>query len=246
VFNTDNNIRVYEVGGTIRDRILGIPNKDHDFAVEAPSYEAMREYIIGRGRIYSEHPEFFTIRAHIDAGFSGTPIDADFVLCRREGEYTDGRRPDKVYVGTIYDDLARRDFTMNAIAVDVETGEILDPYNGFGDIERRVMRCVGNPEDRFEEDALRMVRALRFSITKDMKMVNGITLLFSDDHYLNLLKYTTSEDRKRDELLRMFRHNTFQTLEMLGEFPKLTKCLFYDGGIWLKPVTDVVMINARR
>jgi tRNA nucleotidyltransferase (CCA-adding enzyme) len=233
-----NTIQVYEVGGTVRDRILGVPNKDNDFAIEAPSYEAMRDYILERGRIYLENPEFFTIRAHIDRDFHGAPLDADFVLCRKEGAYTDGRHPDFVSVGTIYDDLARRSFTMNAIAIDIETGDIIDPYNGVEDITRGIIRCVRKPEDRFEEDALRMVRALRFSITKGMKIHNSITRFFTDAYYLDLLKYNISEDRKRDELMRMFKFDTIQTLELLAHYPKMRDHLFGDSTMWLKPTNE--------
>jgi tRNA nucleotidyltransferase (CCA-adding enzyme) len=234
-----NAIRVYEVGGTVRDKILGVPNKDNDFAVEAPSYDAMRDYILDRGRIYLEHPEFFTIRAHIENNFRGAPLDADFVLCRKESTYTDGRRPDSVSVGAIYDDLARRDFTMNAIAIDIETNDIIDPYNGVKDIVHGIIRCVGKAEDRFEEDALRMVRALRFSITKRMKIHNSITRFFTDAYYLDLLKYNISEDRKRDELMRMFKFDTIQTLDLLARYPKMRDHLFGDSIMWLKPTSEL-------
>jgi tRNA nucleotidyltransferase/poly(A) polymerase len=232
------HIKVYEVGGAVRDRILGIPNKDIDFAVEAPSYDHMREFILERGRIYLENPEFFTIRAHIDRMFPGAPLDADFVLCRKEGTYTDGRRPDEVFVGTIYDDLARRDFTINAIAINMDTGEILDPYNGIKDIERGLIRCVGNPEARFKEDALRMVRALRFSVTKHMGIHESIARILRSEHNVKLLR-NVSEDRKKDELIKMFKYDTLSSLRLLESFPKLSEYLFEDGSLWLKPTNEI-------
>lgn len=236
-----HTIRVFMVGGKIRDDYLGIPSKDIDFAVEAPSYEVMRDFILDHGRIYLEHPEFFTIRAHID-NMNGWKGDADFVLCRKEGTYKDGRRPDEVFVGTIYDDLARRDFTMNAIAIGafpIEiAGHVIDPYDGRSDIKHGIIRCVGNPKERFEEDALRMVRALRFAITKGMKIHGSITRLFTSDYYLQLLESNISGDRKKDELMRMFKYDTLQTLELLAQFPKLTERLFPDGAIWLKPTNE--------
>ena len=236
------NVHVYMVGGAIRDKYLGIPSKDIDFAVEAESYEEMRDFILARGKIYLEHPEFFTIRAHISSPdlWNG---DADFVLCRKEGTYKDGRRPDNVYVGDIYDDLGRRDFTMNAIADGAYplslVGDVIDPYNGRADIKRRIIRCVGDPRERFEEDALRMVRALRFAITKNMTIDAKIMRLFLDPHYLQLLQHNISEDRKKDELLRMFRHNTLRSLELIFQFPELCEVLF--GGasnVWLKPTLE--------
>jgi len=232
-------VRVYEVGGVIRDRILGIPNKDIDFAVEAKNYAEMREFVLDHGKIFMEQPQFFTIRAHVNSDLFGKIPGADFVLCRKEGNYTDGRRPDKVYAGTIYDDLARRDFTMNAIAVDVATGEVIDPYNGLRDIEVRTIRCVGDPKDRFLEDALRMLRALRFSITKDMYLVNSITNLLRNEYYINLLDKNISEDRKRDELYKMFKHNTLTTMEVLCKYPGIMHALFSrPSGLWLKPTNE--------
>jgi len=233
------DIRIYKVGGAVRDAFLGVKNKDVDFAVEAPSYEEMRRFIFDRGRIYLEQPEFFTIRAHIEWGFPGAPLDADFVLCRKEGTYKDGRRPDEVFVGTIFDDLARRDFTMNAIAIDMMSQEIIDPYNGVRDIERGIIRCVGNAKDRFEEDALRMLRALRFAITKNMQIDKPILRLLKDPHYLDLFDKNISLDRKKDELMKMLKYDTQQTLVLLAYFPDLTTRLF--GGesrLWLKPTNE--------
>ena len=88
----------------------------------------------------------------------------EITCCRREDGYSDGRRPDKVdYTKSIFDDLARRDFTVNAMAYVPRTGEIIDPFGGAADIRRGVIRCVGDPKRRFGEDALRILRAVRFA-----------------------------------------------------------------------------------
>ena len=88
----------------------------------------------------------------------------EITCCRREDGYSDGRRPDKVdYTKSIFDDLARRDFTVNAMAYVPRTGEIIDPFGGAEDIRRGVIRCVGDPKRRFGEDALRILRAVRFA-----------------------------------------------------------------------------------
>ena len=90
------NAKFFQVGGCVRDRLMGVPCHDIDFSVEAESFEAMREAILERGgTIYLDTPEFFTIRAK-EPGL-GT---VDFVLCRKEGAYSDGRHPDKVEMGT--------------------------------------------------------------------------------------------------------------------------------------------------
>lgn len=126
------NVKFYQVGGSVRDKIMGIKPHDIDFAIGAESFGAMREAILARGgKIFLEMEKFFTIRANLPELGS-----ADFVLTRKDGSYSDGRRPDGVTVGTILDDLARRDFTMNAIAINVETGDILDPFDGTGDIHK--------------------------------------------------------------------------------------------------------------
>lgn len=221
-------IQLYKVGGAVRDQFLGIESKDIDFAVEAPSFEVMREHIAAQGKIFLEKPEFFTIRAKLDG------IDADFVLCRKEYGYSDGRRPDSVAVGDIYDDLSRRDFTMNAVAVRVADNEIIDPYNGIADINQRIIRCVGRAEDRFSEDSLRMLRAVRFHITKNFDLDSEILLALENQRLLDKLINVSSE-RIREELNRCFKYNTLKTLMMFDQFPKLRSVVFSaDTGLWLE------------
>lgn len=240
------NVKLYKVGGCVRDEILGIPSKDTDFAVEAPSFQAMKEYIEAEGgKIYLAKPEYFTIRAKLKG------IDADFVLCRKESGYSDGRRPDKVEVGTIYDDLARRDFTVNAIATlvadsdtnkkvsphELQTDDFIDPHGGREDLVNRVLRCVGNPIDRFGEDSLRIMRAIRFAITKGFSMDKSVAdALWNPDIVKGLANVST--DRIREELLRCFAHNTLKTISMLEYYPMVRDIVFYDNKIWLKPTSE--------
>jgi tRNA nucleotidyltransferase/poly(A) polymerase len=236
-----NDIAVYMVGGVIRDEILGVPNKDIDFAVEAPSYESMRDFILEHGRIYLETPEFFTIRAHID-DLNGWHGDADFVLCRKEYGYTDGRRPDTVEVGDIYDDLSRRDFTMNAICrmvYPIVSDKYYDPFGGISDLKRRRIRCVGNPRARMAEDALRMLRAVRFSITKEMTLDVNIKSILKNERYLIMLRDNISTDRKKDELMKMFKFSTIESLRVLIMYPGVAAAVLSDGEtLWLKPTTE--------
>lgn len=219
--------KIYKVGGSVRDAILGVQSKDIDYAIEAPSWEAMRDYITKVGKIYLETPEYFTIRAKLpELG------DADFVLCRKDGEYTDGRRPDTVQMGTIYDDLARRDFTMNAIAIETSTEEVLDPFNGMEDIQKKIIRCVGSAKKRITEDSLRMLRAIRFAVTKGFEIHEDIDWILKKDYYL--LK-NVSEDRVREELLKAFKHDTLRTLKFLEQYSDLTKFIFINFNIRLEP-----------
>lgn len=230
-------IKTYQVGGCVRDALLGVQSKDIDYAVEAPSYEAMVSWIKERGKIFLEKPEFLTVRAHLAGG-----QPADYVLCRKDGTYSDGRRPDVVEPGTLLDDLKRRDFTINAIAFDEETGQYIDPHDGQADLKLRVLSCVGRAKDRFTEDALRMLRAIRFTITKGLIMSSDVLSCFDDKELLSLLRDKISADRKRDELEKCFRFSTVRTLEelhFLGKETTLLSDIFEvpTGKIWLLPTS---------
>lgn len=225
------SVKIYKVGGAVRDEILGVKSKDIDYAVEAPSWVVMREYIARYGKIWLETPQYYTIRAKMpDLG------DADFVLCRKDGEYTDGRRPDSVQMGTIYDDLARRDFTINAIAIETATGKMLDPHGGYQDIQDKVIRCVGSAKDRMTEDSLRMLRAIRFAITKEFRIDPEIDEILK---YKYILLANVSEDRVREELMKAFKHNTYKTLQLLNEYSSLTEFIFKNFNIRLEPKSFV-------
>lgn len=212
-------IQYYRVGGWVRDRLLGVKSKDIDYAVEAPSFTAMRDDIIANGgKIFVEHPQFLTIRAKMDGE------DADFVLCRKEGTYGDGRRPDSVEPGTIFDDLARRDFTVNAIAMQKD-GTIFDPFNGRCDLAQKKLRCVGDAYERFDEDALRMLRAIRFSITKGLSIDGEICSCLDNSALIAKLE-TISVERIREELNKCFSHSTYQTLDFLTAYSDLRDAIF--------------------
>lgn len=209
---------------------MGVRSKDIDYVVEAPSYEAMVAWIQERGSIFLEQPEYFTVRAHITG-----KQPADFVLARKEGKYTDGRRPDHVEAGTLLDDLSRRDFTVNAIAYNEETDEYIDPFDGRGDLQRNVLRCVGTARDRFSEDALRLLRALRFKITKGFELDTAVWECLHSSILADLLRDNVSTERKREELQRCFAHSTLDTLDALRHFPLVEQACFGDGRIRLLP-----------
>ncbi len=222
-------MRIFQVGGSVRDEILGGQSKDIDYAVEAPSFEDMRKLIEDRGgKIFLESPEYFTIRANVpNMGV------CDFVLCRKDGTYSDGRHPDSVEVGTIHDDLARRDFTMNAIAKD-ENGCYLDPYRGIDDIKTRIIRCVGFPAQRFNEDALRMLRAIRFSVVLGFQIHIDIQSLLQQKAWVDKLR-TVSVERIREELHKMFKTNTYHSILTLASYQELSAFIFQKTDIWLDP-----------
>lgn len=224
------SIKIYKVGGAVRDGLLGLTPKDIDYAVEAPSWDAMRQYILGLGgKIYLEKPEYFTMRAKVpDIG------DADFVLCRKDGIYKDGRHPETVEVGTIFDDLARRDFTINAMAKDIQTGELIDPFLGRQDLNSRMLRFVGDADKRLTEDRLRAFRAARFAITK--------RCMLHTETYQAVRKLgpgmfcTVSTERIQEELTKMFWFDSYDTFHHLFEkFPNLGEVV-RQRGIWFKPM----------
>ncbi len=223
------SVKYYLVGGSVRDELLSIKSNDLDYAVEAQNYNEMRDSIISRGgEIFLERPEFFTIRAKVP-NFGC----ADFTLCRKDGFYSDCRHPDHVDVGTILEDLARRDATINAIAKD-ENGNLIDPFDGAYDIRMKLIRAVGEAKDRVEEDPLRLLRYVRFCITKDMHLHTDIRILLGDGKYIRMLQ-TLSVERIYEELKKCFLHNTAQTLEILEIYPKLRTFLFTRTPIKLVP-----------
>jgi tRNA nucleotidyltransferase (CCA-adding enzyme) len=223
-------IRYYKVGGYVRDKLLGVESKDIDYAVEAPSFDAMRADLQACGvKIFQERPEFQTIR-----GNHPTDGGVDFVLCRKEGEYTDGRHPDKVEMGTIFDDLARRDFTVNAMAFD-ESGDLLDPHSGLRDLEKKILRCVGDPTVRFTEDGLRIIRAVRFCITKGFFPDNEINDCLSRGHFFCSRLDKIPIERIHQELLRCFKHDTNETFVWFTRYPTLREYIFDRKPLWLKP-----------
>ena len=145
------------VGGAVRDYLLGKPAKDIDIATSAEPDEVKA--------VFSN-----TVDVGVDHGtvlviVEGEPIEV--TTYRTEGTYTDHRRPDEVeFVKSLREDLLRRDFTMNALAL-TKDGELIDLFGGRSDMKKKIIRAVGNPTDRFREDALRMVRAVRFSSVLD-------------------------------------------------------------------------------
>jgi tRNA nucleotidyltransferase (CCA-adding enzyme) len=219
-------VRLYEVGGCVRDSLMGRTSKDIDYSVEAESYDAMRSYLETEGfKIFVENPEFLTIRAQFPKS-AGKRVTADFVLARREGGYTDGRRPDEVFAGSLKDDLARRDFTMNAIARD-QDGNLIDPFNGSRDIVNGLIKAVGNAHERINEDALRGLRAIRFAVTLGFQMDKDLEAVLGSRHFAPLLT-SVSVERVREELEKAFAHDTVQTLEWLSFF-NLNSTVFSRG-----------------
>lgn len=149
--------KAYAVGGGVRDIILERPIKDWDVATSAPPEQVMRlfPHTVPTGLKHGT----VTVLAE------GTPPQAfEVTTFRTDGTYSDTRRPDSVeFVANIEDDLARRDFTVNALAYDPRDARLIDLWGGVSDLRRRCIRTVGNPDQRFKEDGLRLLRAARFA-----------------------------------------------------------------------------------
>jgi tRNA nucleotidyltransferase (CCA-adding enzyme) len=145
--------RAYVVGGCVRDVLLGHPVHDIDVATDATPEQVMALF----AHTVPTGVQHGTVTVRID----DTAIEV--TTMRADGQYVDGRRPDHVvFVRSIEADLARRDFTMNAMAIDRD-GTLYDPFGGLADAHARILRAVGTPHVRFAEDALRMLRAIRFA-----------------------------------------------------------------------------------
>jgi len=157
IFN-NNGKQVYLVGGAVRDMIRGKDIHDWDLATDAPPEEVTNIVRRAGGKVIPTGIKHGTVTVLYKKH------NIEVTTFRLETDYTDGRRPDKVEFSTdIKEDLSRRDFTMNAIALRLPDGEIVDPFNGTNDIKAGIIRCVGNADDRFNEDGLRPLRAVRFS-----------------------------------------------------------------------------------
>ncbi len=160
--------RAWAVGGSIRDELLGelrdAPTEqrnDWDIATSARPEQVMKLF----RRVIPTGMKHGTVTVLLDGG------QYEVTTLRGETTYTDGRRPDEVFfVDDIKDDLARRDFTINAIAYDVLADRLIDPFEGLKDLEQKRLRAVGVPAERFAEDGLRVLRAARFVATLEVEL----------------------------------------------------------------------------
>lgn len=151
----NSGYEAYLVGGCVRDTLMNQPIHDFDITTNALPDEILE--VFGGYRVIPTGLKHGTVTVICE----GEPFE--ITTFRVDGDYSDSRRPDSVrFTASIEEDLARRDFTMNAIAMRSD-GKLIDPFCGKSDIENRIIRCVGAPVKRFSEDALRIMRALRFA-----------------------------------------------------------------------------------
>lgn len=188
----DNGYSAYVVGGAVRDHLMGRTINDYDVCTDALPYEI--ENVFSDFKVIETGLKHGTVTVLI--GQSSIEI----TTFRTDGSYSDGRHPDSVdFTNDIIKDLSRRDFTVNAIAYSQRDGYV-DPFNGIYDIESKVLRCVGDPIKRFSEDALRILRALRFSSTLQFEIEDGTSdAIMTLKNNLSLV----SAERIRDEMKKL-------------------------------------------
>ena len=169
----------YIVGGCVRDYFRDRDPHDWDICTNARPDQVCAILAGNNIKIIETGLQHGTVTAHYD------DYDYEITTFRTDGEYSDNRRPDCVeFVGDVIEDLSRRDFTINAMAYSDWTG-LVDPWGGYGDLCNGIIRCVRDPDDRFQEDALRIMRALRFASTCGFKIeVNTADAIHRNKHLL--------------------------------------------------------------
>ena len=210
-------MQIYLVGGIIRDKLLGVQSNDYDYSYVSDcetidqAWEEMKLYLAAKQfSIFLETRECLTIRAR----FPNSKVVGDFVIARKE-YYPDQTRKPVVSVGTLYDDLERRDFTINAMAETLE-GELIDPFNGQLDLKNRLLRCPLDPVVTFFDDPLRILRAFRFAVTKQLQIDESIINALGVEKIWEKFDKAVSSDRIRVELHKMFKHDTVESIKMLN------------------------------
>ena len=241
IFNEikQTDFQVYLVGGAVRDLILGRELKDLDFTTDAKPEEILKIFPNGH---YNN--KFGTVSVPSDSGV------IEITTMRREEDYTDFRHPAKiVWTNKIEEDLKRRDFTINAIALEVGSNEniiLIDPFHGQTDLENKLIRAVENPDIRFHEDALRLIRAIRFatelhfsieentfeSVKNDAPKITNISWERIRDELFNILASDDPADGmillKNSGLLKFILPELDKTFGIVQEGPKHVR--IYDIG----------------
>lgn len=241
--------QIYKVGGCVRDKLLGVDSKDIDFTFVLDDlnmsvddgFVKMYKWLSDEGfQIFLSTPEMFTIRAKFPLNHIYTGLVADFVMARKEIGYTEGTRRPVLELGTLEDDLIRRDFTLNAMAEDID-GNIIDLFDGQWALENRLLITPRDARITMLDDPLRLLRAFRFSITKGFTISPRVWETCLMDSVVDKLEQVVSGERIREEVFKMFKHDTIKTLDLIGEIncinPRIVEIMF-GKGMWLKPTFE--------
>ncbi len=225
---SDNGCKAYAVGGCVRDYLLGKPEKDIDITTSAKP-ETVEEILKQNNiKVIETGLQHGTVTAVLNGE------NYEITTFRKDGEYKDNRRPESVsFVDDVKEDLSRRDFTINAMAYNHKEG-IVDLFGGKKDIDNKVIRAVGNADLRFKEDALRIMRALRFSATLCFDIEESTKKAIFDNTYLldNIAK-----ERIFTELKKLLAGDN--ALQVLDAYKEVIGVVIPE----LKPAFDCVQNN---
>ena len=242
--------KIFEIGGCVRDELLGLHTKDIDFTVVIDQrgenlsvdegWAFMKHFLLNEGfKIFLETKDCFTIRAMFPKGHQHEGLVADFVMARKEVGYIPGTRKPILELGSLEDDMIRRDFTVNAMAKD-EHGEIIDLFNGQQHLKWKLLMTPLDPMTTLMDDPLRLLRALRFSITKGFTIDGAVWRAMFQPNLMDKLENVVSQERIREEVTKMMKHDTLSSLRLFQEIdkrePRLLEIIF-GGDMWLLPST---------
>lgn len=233
----------YGIGGCVRNPLMGLPVSDYDITTSALPTEVTE--VFKDMRVVETGIKHGTVTVISENG------TAEITTFRTDGEYKDFRHPNSVrFTSDLEEDLKRRDFTVNAMACALN-GKIIDPYNGSADLENGILRCVGNAEKRFEEDALRIMRGLRFMACYGFKPDPEIQRALHDKK--ELLK-EISPERISAELSKLLCGSEKYLPEVLKEYhdifsviiPEINNCVgfeqhthYHDRDVWEHTIAAV-------
>ena len=231
-----NGYAAYVVGGCVRDSLMGIEPHDWDITTSATPEEVRKlfENIVTsnqeadiRFKVIPTGEKYGTMTVEVIEKWKYNKCDHlagiyEITTFRSDSEYSDGRRPDKVTFGeSILEDLARRDFTMNAIAYNPLVGYI-DPFDGINDIKNKIVKAVGDADTRIREDALRILRGIRFACKYKFKLENCTSNVIAESG--SLLK-NVSKERIQSELLKILTYSD-DANKLLNECAQVFEYIF--------------------
>lgn len=246
----ENGYKAYVVGGTSRALISGTRPKDWDISTDAKP-EAIRQVLDACGRGFGEY-------SVVDAGIkhgsvslivrgapNEEPLRVDVTAFRVEEGYSDHRRPDRVILSaSVQDDLSRRDFTINAIALSWPELEVVDPFGGSRDLRKRIIRAVGEPRERFREDPLRMLRAVRFRSELGFRIEPATRQAIG---CLSDMIGLVSKERIRNEVIRIltgeFAEDALHDMRQLGLLEEVFPGFFDETSLFVHSARTVAFVR---
>ena len=196
---------LFAVGGTVRDFLLGKDIKDFDFVTDATPSE-MKLFLDNYNDVFEKYGVII---------YKLDEIRIEITTLRKEADYQDSRHPNKViFVKSIEEDYLRRDFTINALYMD-QNGKVFDLCGGVNDLNNRIIKVIGNIDKRMNEDPLRILRALRFSLVLNFNLDEDLRIFIQNN--IDLLK-KLNYAKVKQEIMKMIKHDEKSTKELLNKF----------------------------